>query len=208
MKKIIIVLFLLLAVGLFAESGYRYSIRIDAVGDDSNAQELFDTINAGANSLFADANVQFIPKYETNEPNDWAFTVTGVLPVGKQSDVVSFSGTGQVDISMIDATVPLIVADSLELRLQEWVSTYKTALLAQMIAVTATDTTLVFQSIVAGYGYASPVIANVSGDLAGEVTTIDATLPDVIGIDMLIYKYFYGVANVVDVEVSHNRDFH
>ena len=208
MKKIILITMLLLAMTLFAESGYRYSIRIDAIGDDSNAQELFDTINAGANHLFADANVQFIPKYETNEANDWAFTVTGILPVRKQTDTVAFSGTGQINISMIGATVPLIVVDSLETRLQEWVNIYRTALVSQMIDVTASGSTLVFSSILAGDSYDSPVIANVNGNLSGEVTTIDAILPDVIGIDMQIYKYFYGIANVVDVELSHNRDFH
>ena len=109
---------------------------------------------------------------------------------------------------MINANVSIIVNDSLEVRLQEWASTYRTALLNNGIVVSALDTTLVFTSFVAGFEYGSPVITQVNGDLAGEVVTTDAVLPNPANIDLLIYKFFNNIITIKDFESHTNRDFY
>ena len=208
MKNILIITMLILSIGLFADSGYRYSVDITGTGTDVNYSETWQTVSNAAQNIFDDAEVTIEPTYNADGSIDLKCKVSGVLPVSKQTDVLEFSGLGEVGITMLEATVPLVAQDSLGVRLQEWVNQYRAVLANNGILASANNNSITFESYIAGFSYTSPTVSNTSGDLEADVTTTAATLPDVSNMDMLIYQYFNSIINITDFETHSNRDFH
>lgn len=207
MKKFLLA-FLLIAIGfLFAETGYRYEFEVQGtVSDSMDYNATLATITSGANNIFSNAEVVLMPILKSNGSNVFQAEIIGQLPVRKQTDYIEFYGLGMVRITLIGATVQIVANDSLEVRLQEWAETYSAVLLNNGIEVFAQDNYLRFSSTIAGESYDSPVIEEVNGDLSGEITTVQALLPDIEGIDQLVYRYFKSLINITNAEVRHARD--
>ena len=210
MRKIFILLAIaLFAVALFADSGVRYSFDIEGIDSDTlDYHALETTIFNGANNIFDDAGIRLTPVLTGGGSVPININISGVLPVRKQTDTITFTGTGRVNITLIGATVAIISNDSLEVRLQEWANTYRTILRDNGIIVEVSENHMRFSGFAAGFSYDSPVITQVNGDLAGSIVTVDAILPNSDEIDMLILKFFDGIIDLEDAETNKNRDFY
>ena len=212
MKKIFILLAIaLFTVALFGASGEKYSLRIEGIGDTINYYPIWEQVNNGVSNIMSDAEVTILPPINPNGSVDVICTIDGVIPVRAQTDRVTFTGgAGRVNITLIEATVGVIVGaeDTLSVVLSEWADTYRTVLGNNGITVTSGENTLTFQSFVPGWAYDSPTTEDISGTLSAEVQTQGALLPDVDGIDMLIYKYFSNIITIRKCERSANRDIH
>ena len=211
MKKICILVMVLLISTLFGASGEKYSIRIEGIGDTINYYPIWEQVNNGVNNIMNNAEVTILPPINPNGSVDVICTIDGVIPVRAQTDRVTFTGgAGRVNITLIGATVGVIVGaeDTLSVVLSEWADTYRTVLGNNGITVRAGANTLTFQSFVAGWAYDSPTTEDINGTLSAEVQTQGALLPDVDGIDMLIYKYFSTIIQIRKCERSANRDIH
>ena len=206
--KYILIAILILFGTLFAE-GYRYSVDIVGTSAEALDQDAFwTTVNNGANNVFSGAETILTQRKNADGVNRVSCNISGVLTVRKQGEILTFSGTGRVNITLVGATVGVIVGEDMATALSDWANTYREVLRNSGIVVTAGENTLTFQSYIAGFSYDAPVVTEVNGDLSAEIQSQEAILPDVEGIDMLIYDFFDGQITITDFETHSNRDFY